>query len=136
MKASRISGTVFHKHKYITNPDVTPEYRIITEMDSLSQELKVNLPEHLSKATLEKLTKLGNILRLKIAEEDEQQQSQDVEQQLRRSDRLFKMQADKFGFGLLVPRRLPNPQLLFRTFPPWHLQGCPLAQQILHHLQG
>ena len=35
-KAMRISDTVFHKHKYITNPDVTPEDRFIAEMDNLS----------------------------------------------------------------------------------------------------
>ena len=35
--ATRVSGKVFHKHKYITNPDVTPEDRVITAMGKLSQ---------------------------------------------------------------------------------------------------
>ena len=35
--ATRVSGKVFHKHKYITNPDVTPEDRFITAMGNLSQ---------------------------------------------------------------------------------------------------
>ena len=36
-KITRISGTVFHKYKYITNPDVTPEDRVIIAMDRMSQ---------------------------------------------------------------------------------------------------
>ena len=32
MKTTQISRTVFHKHNYITNPDVTPEYQVIAAM--------------------------------------------------------------------------------------------------------
>ena len=39
-KTTRISGKVFHKHKYIINPDLTPEDWVIADMDNLSQELK------------------------------------------------------------------------------------------------
>ena len=35
-KNTRISGSVLHKHKYITNLDVKPEYRFIAAMDSMS----------------------------------------------------------------------------------------------------
>ena len=52
MKTKRISDTVFHKHKYITNPDVTPEYRVIEAMDRMSKELKGNPPEQFSVTTL------------------------------------------------------------------------------------
>ena len=65
MKTTRISGTVFHKHKYINNPDVTPEDQVIAAMDRMSQELKGNPPEHLSNTTLEQLTTLGKILKPK-----------------------------------------------------------------------
>ena len=44
MKNIWISGTVFHKHKYITTPDVTPEDRVILAMKIMSQELKGNPP--------------------------------------------------------------------------------------------
>ena len=71
MKTIRISGTVLHKHKYITNPDVTPEDRVIVAMDMMSQELKENLPEHLSNTTLEQLTTLGNIIKQKIVYKNE-----------------------------------------------------------------
>ena len=66
-KTTWISGMVFHKHKYITNHDVAPEDRVIAEMDTMSQELKGNPPEHLSNTTLEQVTTLGNILKQKIA---------------------------------------------------------------------
>ena len=65
IKTTRISGTVLHKHKYINNPDVAPEDRVVTALDKLSQEMKGNPPEHLSDTTLEQLTILGNILKLK-----------------------------------------------------------------------
>ena len=62
---------VFHKHKYITNPDVTPEDRVISEMYRMSQELEGNPPEHLNNTTLEQLTTLDNILKQKIAYKNE-----------------------------------------------------------------
>ena len=65
-KTTRILGTVFHKHNYITNHDVTPEDRVIAAMDRMSHEPKENPPEHLIKTTLEQLTTLGNILKQKI----------------------------------------------------------------------
>ena len=66
-KTTRVSVMVFHKHKYITNPDVTPEDLGIASMDSISQGLKENPPEHLSNTTLEQLTTLDNILKQKSA---------------------------------------------------------------------
>ena len=87
-KTTRISGTVFHKNKYITNPDVTPEDRVISEMYRMSQELKENPPEHLSDTTLEQLMTLGDILK----------------------------QKNKYECGLPAPHHLPNPP--FFSQPP------------------
>ena len=93
MKTTHISGTVFHKHKYITNTDVTPEGRVIAAMDRISQELNVNPPEHRINTALEQLTTLGNILKLKSAE--------------------------NYECGLPAPHRLPTPPLFFdHPFPP------------------
>ena len=72
-KATQISGKFFHKHKYLTNLDVTPEEQVIAELENMSQELKGKQPKHLSKTTLEQLTKLRNILKQKIEDKDEQQ---------------------------------------------------------------
>ena len=83
---------MFHKYKYITNTDVTPEDRVITAMDKLSQELRGNPPEHLSDTTLEQLTTFGNILKLKSA--------------------------DKYECGLTELHRLPTPPLFLRPYVP------------------
>ena len=62
--ATRLSGKVFQKHKYITNPDVTPEDRVITAMGKLSQEIRGNACNNqLSDTTLDQLTRLGEILK-------------------------------------------------------------------------
>ena len=47
-RATRISDTVFHKHKYITNPDVTPKDRMIAAAGKLADKLKGRMPPHLS----------------------------------------------------------------------------------------
>ena len=63
-KDTRVSGKVFHKHKYITNNDVTPEDRVIATMSKLSQEISGRAcNNHLSNMTLDQLTRLGKILK-------------------------------------------------------------------------
>ena len=44
LRASRISATVFHKHKYISNPTVTPEDSVIAAIENLTATLKNNSP--------------------------------------------------------------------------------------------
>ena len=58
-KATRVLGKVFHKHKYLTNPGVTPEDRFIVAMGKLSQELGGKKTNNLSETTLDQLTSLG-----------------------------------------------------------------------------
>ena len=62
-RATRISGTVFNKHKYITNPGVTQEYRVMSTSGKLAAELKGRMTTHLSKMALKKLEQLGTILK-------------------------------------------------------------------------
>ena len=62
-KAMRVLEKVFHKHKYITNPGVTPDDQGIAAMGKLSQELGGKKNNHLSKTTLDQLTSLGKILK-------------------------------------------------------------------------
>ena len=40
-RATRILATVFHMHKYITNPDITPKDQVIAAAVKLADELKV-----------------------------------------------------------------------------------------------
>ena len=69
-KSTRISGKVFHKHKYLTNPGVTPEDRVIAAMGKLSQELGGKKTNHLSETTLDQLTSLGEILKKRIEDKE------------------------------------------------------------------
>ena len=151
MKTTRISGTVFHKHKYITNPDVTLEYRVIAAMDKMSQELKVNPPDHLSDTTLEQLTTLGNILKLKSADTYECAlpaphrlptprppiplltpprvptgiENPSTYPRVKPGRRLPADVVPEKKIGYEVPRKLPNPHVLFQ---PKHLATHPRVE--------
>ena len=112
-KDTRVSGKLFHKHKYITNHDVTPEDRVIAAMSELYQEISGReCKNRLSNTTLDQLTRLGEILKKRIedGEEQDQKTQQSIVQTIRRSARIAA------GNGLPVPRKLSNPTVLFR--PP------------------
>ena len=51
-RATRISGTVFNKHKYITNPRVTPEDRAMAIAGKLVFKLKGCMATHFSETAL------------------------------------------------------------------------------------
>jgi hypothetical protein len=61
----RISGAVWIKHKYLTNPSVTPEDRIIVAIGGLAKTLRTNIPPQLHDDTVDKLQKLQDILQPK-----------------------------------------------------------------------
>jgi hypothetical protein len=46
-RGSQISGATFFKHKYLTNPLVTPEDLVIAMAKNLAQALKISIPQHL-----------------------------------------------------------------------------------------
>ena len=60
-RATIISATVFHKHKYITNPSVTPEDRVMATAGKLPAELKVRMATHLRETALQQLGRIGTI---------------------------------------------------------------------------
>ena len=62
-RATQILAMVFHKHKYITNPDITPKDRVIAAAGKLSDTLKGRMSPHLSETTLEQLECIGTILK-------------------------------------------------------------------------
>ena len=62
-RATRISATTFHKHKYITNPSVTPEDRVMATAVKLAADLKGHMATHLSETSLHQLELLGTILK-------------------------------------------------------------------------
>ncbi len=60
-RVTRISATVFHKHKYISNPTVTPSDAVVAEAKNLAKSLKGKLPHYLQELPLAKLTCLSRI---------------------------------------------------------------------------
>ena len=62
-RATQISATVFHKQKYITNPDITPKDRVISATGKFTDALKDHMPPHLSETTLKQLDHIRTILK-------------------------------------------------------------------------
>ena len=56
-----MSVIVFHKHKYISNPLVTPEDVIMTAVGKLAKLTSAHIPHQLSETLLDQLTCLGPI---------------------------------------------------------------------------
>jgi hypothetical protein len=50
--ATCILGAAFFKHKYLTNPAVTPEDRVIKAAGVLTQALSNQMPPHMCKSTI------------------------------------------------------------------------------------
>ena len=62
-RSTQILATVFHKHKYITNPDITYEDRVISAARKLADTLKGRMSPHLSETILNQLERIGTILK-------------------------------------------------------------------------
>ena len=60
-RATQISATVFHKQKYITNPDITPKDRVISSEGKSADALKGCMPPHRSDTTLKQLERIRTI---------------------------------------------------------------------------
>ncbi len=61
MLATRILGAAFFKHKYLTNPAVTPEDRVIEAAWVLAQALNIQMPPHMRKSTIQALGNLQDV---------------------------------------------------------------------------
>jgi hypothetical protein len=59
--ATRVSGAAFFKHKYITNPAVTPEDIVIAAAANLSKALATNMPHHLRQSSIQALADLQDV---------------------------------------------------------------------------
>ena len=47
MHSTQVSGTVWFKHKYLTNPAVTPEDQIVAAIGGLAKTLNTKIPPQL-----------------------------------------------------------------------------------------
>ena len=70
-RATCVSTTVYHKHKYLTTPTVTPADRVLAAAQKLSEEIKGRMPQHLSTTNLDHLERLGNILKQRMPQVDD-----------------------------------------------------------------
>ena len=52
-RAVRISNTVFHRHKYISNPSVTPDDEVIAAAQNLAAALKIKIPHYFKVSPLD-----------------------------------------------------------------------------------
>jgi hypothetical protein len=59
-------GAVWFKHKYLTNPSVTPEDQIISAIGGLAKTLRTNILPQLHDNTVDKLQKLKDILQPRL----------------------------------------------------------------------
>jgi hypothetical protein len=60
-RATRTSGAAFFKHKYITNPTVTPQDRVIAAAGALAHALHNRMPPHMQAPTIQVLQDLQNV---------------------------------------------------------------------------
>ena len=60
-KATRVSGTVFFKHNYITNPETTPTDAIIASANRMTEKLRNHMPINMCEDDLEALRRLETI---------------------------------------------------------------------------
>jgi len=60
-RATCILGAAFFKHKYLTNPTVTPEDRIIAAAGALARALDNQMPPHMHKSTIQALSNLQDV---------------------------------------------------------------------------
>jgi hypothetical protein len=71
MHATRVSGAVWFRHKYLTNPSVTPEDQIVAAICGLAKTLTTRVPPQLRGNTVGKFCKLQEILEPRMDENDE-----------------------------------------------------------------
>ncbi len=69
--AMQVSGVVWFKHKYLTNPSVTPEDQIVAAIGGLAKTLTNGVPLQLCNDTVDKLCKLQEILEPRTDGNDE-----------------------------------------------------------------
>jgi hypothetical protein len=62
MHTTQVSGAVWFKHKYQTNPSVTPEDQIVAAIDGLAKTLTTGVPPQLRNNTVDELCKLQEFL--------------------------------------------------------------------------
>ena len=69
-RATKVSGTILFKQKYITNPTVTPEDAVIAAATNLADALKNKIPHHLKEYSRQELFRLRKLFKEAITIEN------------------------------------------------------------------
>jgi hypothetical protein len=69
--ATRVSGAVWFKHKYLTNPSIIPEDQIVAAIGRLAKTLTTGVPPQLHNNMVDKLCKLQETLESRMDVNDE-----------------------------------------------------------------
>ena len=72
-QATQVSGVVWFKHRYLTNPSVTSEDRIVAAIGRLAKTLTTGVPPQLHNDMGDKLCKLQEVLDPRTDENDERE---------------------------------------------------------------
>jgi hypothetical protein len=80
-QATQVSGVVWFKHEYLTNPSVTPEDQIVAAIGRLAKTLTTGgVPPQLRNDTVDKLCKLQEILEPRTDRNDEREVTTPMQQ--------------------------------------------------------
>jgi hypothetical protein len=78
MRATRVSGTAFFKHKYLTNPSVTPKDQIIAAAARLTDAIQGTITANMCTSTLKLLGNLQSIFHNAAKDYDTHQSKTEV----------------------------------------------------------
>ena len=113
-RATRVSATIFHKHKYISTPPVTPADAIIAAAGRLAEVIKGNFSRTLANEPLAELTRLSELFAQASAQPELSPTLAAAPRPVRRSPRLTtKVTADRHIIAESAPRPAPpsNPHI-------------------------
>ena len=125
-RETRVSTTVFHKHKYISNSAVTPADAVIATAGNLASALKGKMPQYLQESPLVDLTRLSAFFSEAAATPEDPltedpppaaPASQNLPQSVRLSPRLA-TRVTKDGLISTCPRPPPAPPVNPPILPP------------------
>ena len=132
-RSTRVSATIFFKHKYLSNPTATPDDAIIAAAGNLVTAIKGHLPHRLQESHFSELTRLSTIFSDAAAtpqiEIPQQCRSPSLTTKNTKDNKVLtkphppppppvhmEPPEDRFDHGLPTPRRIPN--LDFLETPP------------------
>ena len=115
----RVSATVFHKHKYITNAGITPEDEVISAVVKLEDNIEGCMSHHLRETTLEQLEQIDTILKQSWMQKSQKHPPVNPPTPPPSSNCNMQVTLPQKNWVFLpVPHKVSNPHLLFQPPKP------------------